>query len=539
MPVSRSEGWDYLIITAANDQQATAYRLQVQTRRENKELRDVRNILVVPDAGGQRVGSGGSTIHCLLEVLRRESEVQDHAFDFGLAAQALRDLRVLIVHAGGDSRRLPAYSPCGKIFVPLPVEKMNGVTSTLFDRLVASFLRLPQGPPGNGQIVIASGDALILFDSSGLSFSGEGITALGARVSPEVAARHGVLCPDKKGAIRLFLQKPSVREQAKTGAIGPGGQSVLDIGVMSMDAGTAAQLLLAFGTTAARSAIMSYGIDLYCEICCALGTEATFEHYLASTRSSGSKLGEPALREIFSALRPIPFNLQALDKCDFLHFGSTRQLITSGIDLFTLDRGEPPYQGILAMTNELGTSGQINGRDCWVEGCRVYAPLSLRQRNVIVGVDVGEPLALPEGACLDIMPGFDRRDQAVWFVRYYGVNDTFKHAVGKDASFCNAKLGDWLQRVGADTRRIWDDATPKNQQTLWNARVFPAEKEHQGYRQWSWMLDVNSATPSQKRRFLDADRYSSAEIAARVNHAGFHQRRAAIQHNSGPLAGEP
>jgi hypothetical protein len=64
---------------------------------------------------------------------------------------------------------------------------------------------------------------------------------------------------------------------------------------------------------------------------------------------------------------------------------------------------------------------------------------------------------------------------------------------------------------------------------LWNARVFPAEREHGAFRRWLWMFDVASATPAQKREFDSADRYSSAEIAVLADHASFHARRAALR----------
>jgi fucokinase len=529
--------WDYLIVTAANELQAAAYELQIQARRASGRLRGVREALVVPDAGGRRIGSGGSTLQCLLEVLRREAGLEEVSGDSDGAEKVLRGLRILIVHAGGDSRRLPAYSPCGKIFVPLPGATTPGPTPTIFDRLVPAFLALPGTAHGAGQVVVASGDALLLFDSAGTSLSGEGITALGARVSPEEAARHGVFCPNADGTVRCYLQKPAVGEQAKAGAIDAAGLSVLDIGVMSMDAAAASRLLRTFGTAVARSVIASQGIDLYREICCALGTDATFEHYLASARSSGSKVAESMLAELFGALRSIPFHVQGLDQCAFLHFGSTRQLITSGIELVTRDCGIPPANRALTMTNEVRDGGRIAGADCWVEGCRLRALLTLHGRNVIVGADVVEPFELPEGACLDLTPGFDRQGGATWFIRYVGVEDTFKESVGKGGTFCGRKLTDWLRTVGAESARVWDDGTPEEERTLWNARVFPAEKEHGAFPQWRWMLDAGSATPEQKRKFLEADRYSSAEIATRVNQNAFHARREAIfrgNHAAGP-----
>jgi fucokinase len=130
------EFWHYLILTAGNDDQAASYEAQIRVRRDAGRLAQVRDTLVVADFEGRRVGSGGSTLQCLREVLRREA-----VGDFADAGRVLRGLRILIVHAGGDSRRLPAYSPRGKVFVPLPGDS----PSALFDRLVPSFLDLPGG----------------------------------------------------------------------------------------------------------------------------------------------------------------------------------------------------------------------------------------------------------------------------------------------------------------------------------------------------------------------------------------------------------
>ena len=65
--------WNYLIITASNDQQAAGYRSQLDLRLKLGLLPEVDNVLVVADPGGRRVGSGGSTLFCLIEVLRHQA----------------------------------------------------------------------------------------------------------------------------------------------------------------------------------------------------------------------------------------------------------------------------------------------------------------------------------------------------------------------------------------------------------------------------------------------------------------------------------
>ena len=520
-PPESPNAWDYLIVTAANARQAAAYDSQIQLRREMGLLPRVRKFLVIPDPDGCRIGSGGSTLRCLAEVLNRESEPGERA------EGVLGRLRLLIVHAGGDSRRLPAYSPCGKIFIPLPGGSPAKMGSTLFDRLVPAFLALPAVRRGAGQVVVAAGDALILFDPAAVRFDHAGITALGAPASPQEAARHGVLCPNPDGSVRLYLQKPDVRAQAEAGAIGGDGRAVLDVGIMSLDARAAVALLSAFEAPAARAAILSHGIDLYREICCALGTEATLDRYITAARSGRSALDEEVLENLFAGLRPIPLNVQLLDECRFLHFGSTSQLISSGLELIAEDLGAPPADTILDIRNDVQANGAISGSESWVEGCRLSAPLRLQRRSVVVGIDVLDPLDLPAGACLDVSSGLNRRGCKVCFIRCCGVQDTFKRSMGEGATFCGQPLAEWIMAAGGPLSNIWDEETPAAERTLWNARLFPAAEESGAFRRWLWMFDIGRAMPEQRAAFHAADRYSSAEIALRVDQAAFHARRGA------------
>jgi len=61
-----------LIVTASNETQARAYESQLKVRQDIGLLGSIRNVMVVPDPGGKRIGSGGSTLYCLIEVLNRQ-----------------------------------------------------------------------------------------------------------------------------------------------------------------------------------------------------------------------------------------------------------------------------------------------------------------------------------------------------------------------------------------------------------------------------------------------------------------------------------
>ena len=413
--------WDYLIVTASNDAQARAYESQLKLRQRRGHLPRVRHVLVVADPEGRRVGSGGSTICCLMEVVNRElatarqpAGVQAHVNPDGTPANTprgqgrlrsspsragsvvfgpatgpvdegdelaralrpLRRLRVLIIHAGGDSRRLPAYGPCGKIFIPIPGAGDPALGFALFDRIAPAFLGLPPGRQGSGQVVIAAGDALVLFDPSNVSLDHPGLTALACRDTPEHARKHGVFCGGADGRVRLYLQKPSPAEQRQLGAVGRDGQALLDIGMMSFDSTLAEALLRGFGIrpdgrgqlvwpAARKREVLARGVDFFREICCAMGADATPAHHCRQAKAAGSRWSADRLGEIFAALAGVPFHLQTVPHARFLHFGTTRQLITSGLALRQHDQGGAPSTGA-AQPEQCAPVRRQKGADAFV-----------------------------------------------------------------------------------------------------------------------------------------------------------------------------
>jgi galactokinase/mevalonate kinase-like predicted kinase len=533
--------WDYLIVTASNDLQARACRSQLEARRALGLLGGVADVRVVADPGGRRVGSGGSTLCCLMEVLARELAAKGGAPADAAADPAafLRPLRILVLHAGGDSRRLPAYGPCGKLFVPVPGMSDSALGTTLFDRLLPVFLDIPEGPAGAGQVVVASGDALVRFDPAELDLARPGIVSLGCLAAPEEASRHGVFCPGPDGRVRRFLQKPSPGDQVAAGAIDRSGRSILDLGIMSLDAASAAALLRAFPvlpdpsdptrlawTPSVRDRMLENGLDLYREVSCAMGTEATPETHRAAAAASGSSWEPSALAALYRGLRDVPFFIQALARCHFLHFGTTRQLIDTGQELVRLDQGTLRPGRLLSLNNRLEAGGGIEGADSWIEGCRIAAPLCLAGRNVMVGVDVDRPLALPAGACLDVLAARTPQGRPAWAVRCYHVEDTFKDTVATGATFCGIPILLWLEEAGVRPEDTWEATVPADRRSLWDARVFPLVDRPDGWRDWLWMLDPARATPQQKKAFLAAERASAAQIAVLADQDAFHTRRA-------------
>lgn len=136
--------WDYVVLTASNAHQASAYEAQIEARKGFLPART--RFLVIPDEGGVRVGSGGATLSVLKAIRDRESR-------FG-------GKRILVIHSGGDSKRVPQYSALGKLFSPVPHELPDGRSSTLFDEFLIAMAAVP-GRIREGMLLL-SGDVLLL-----------------------------------------------------------------------------------------------------------------------------------------------------------------------------------------------------------------------------------------------------------------------------------------------------------------------------------------------------------------------------------------
>jgi hypothetical protein len=111
---------------------------------EAADVADSADWFAASDPAGANLGSGGGTAHLLIEGWRVGGD--------GLPFTAwLRRSRKLLVHGGGQSRRLPAYAAVGKPFVPMPALRWawgQRLDQTLLDLQTPVYERvLAEAPP--------------------------------------------------------------------------------------------------------------------------------------------------------------------------------------------------------------------------------------------------------------------------------------------------------------------------------------------------------------------------------------------------------
>lgn len=459
---------DWLVITTANRRQAGAVRMQLDERARRGALPPGCRTLVVPDAREARIGSGAATVLALAAVARRDRAAPDGR-------------RVLVLHSGGDSRRLPAYAAEGKLFASLPMAAPGMRCGTVFDLLLEDVLAL--APRAGGEVIVAAGDCVIGMRQHPVTLDGPGVIGVAQRASAARAMRHGVYVADARGAVRAFLQKPSVDAMRRARALDARERALVDTGLVSFDADSARALMAAAGVTrgrdgrvrvrrgsladgAARAALPH--VDLYRELMCGFAP--------ARRRAAQPESADPTLRRVLApihaAMRARRFACRVTESGAFLHVGSTREMLASLVGpgapvaefgLRSESDPVPPRRlrgtgHAVALDTVAGEVHVRTGRAV-LDRCEV-GRADLGGDNLVVGVRA-RTLRLPRGVSVFTVPLRGGARVAV----ACGERDDFKMPLGTPGAPGDGTLWDapmWPECSGPDgldgVRWMWDGA---------------------------------------------------------------------------------
>ncbi len=540
-----------LIITASSPAQASGYRRQLAARRDLLLARGIAGWRVVSDPGGRRVGSGGSTLwvlHQIAQDLRKHAPGRTKNL-----ADLFREQRVIIIHSGGDSKRLCSYAAQGKAFTPLPCG------ATLFDLILERLLALPA--PEGGHVLIAAGDVLLTFDPAHVDFDRPGIVGVAYPAPIERGSRHGVYVAEHAtgGAVTDFLQKPSAEEAKQRGAIDAVDRVLVDTGLISLDPPTAAAWLAMAGARLARGGTIRLvpgllrdlsgagdaadgppNIDLYEQMLMAVPRRMTRRRYLdamgaSKTKQAGGTANRRRLEALHAALHGTPFQVSVLPYCDFFHIGSSRELLAN---VTTLGRTAQAYgfanfdravvrdrtatEGAFIYNSVIETPQFRAGPGVLIEASHLTAPASLPGGNIVVGCPAEvDDLRLGQGEGVVALPIKGKSGDEPWAVVRFGIDDDFKTTRADGGTLLNRPLDELLARHGLTGRDIWG-RLPEKRQTLWDACLWVIGPVSESMRYTDWMSDASgSATARTKalRAWRAAARVSLGQLIARVDHA--------------------
>jgi fucokinase len=348
-------GWDRCVLTASDARQAAMYERQLELRRAAGLLPAGTRFEVVADPPGRRIGSGGATLRVMSRLAGAVGERERTARTLSgihdeppLQGRAFLRERVLVIHSGGDSRRLPHCSAAGKLFARVPRVLPDGRASTLFDEFLVSLSGVARTLlPG---VLVASGDVLLLFDHLQLDLHRPGVVGVAIAAPAETGTQHGVYVVEgradrsradggvRPSQLRAFLHKPSLERLRAWDAIAEDGTVPVDTGLVWFDAPTAGSLV----DLAAERSLAPYcgdggppleaGLNLYGDLLMPLVPSTTREGYTADTSdgplTEGLQAARAAIWDRVRSLRQLRgagLSVQRLQPAVFAHFGTTRE----------------------------------------------------------------------------------------------------------------------------------------------------------------------------------------------------------------------
>lgn len=351
------------------------------------------------DPIGHRVGSGGGTTWLLEQCHKACANGID--FDAWLASE-----RRIIVHAGGQSRRLPSYAPSGKILTPIPVfrwERGQKLSQTLLNLQLPLYERLMRLAPEGINTMIVSGDVYIRAAEQLTPVPDADVVCYGLWLDSSIAKDHGVFVSDRStpSVLKQMLQKPSV---ATLNELLQTGFYLTDIGLWMLS-DRAVRLLMK--RSRPDGVLKEY--DLYGEFGCTLGTNPT--------------IADDELRSLKVAIVPLPGG-------EFYHYGTSMEMITSSVAIQNLvndqraimHHGRKPHPSIFiqnATTHITMTEANTN---LWIENSCVGGNWHITHDNIITGVPQNDwTVNLSAGQCVDIVP----IGESDFAIRTYNIDDKF------------------------------------------------------------------------------------------------------------------
>jgi len=432
------------------------------------------------DPPGLKLGSGGGVIQTLLDGANAEGQNFEHWVE---------KKKRLVLLAGGQSRRLPAYAVSGKILMPMPVvrsEHGQRLDQTLLDVQAEEYKRVLNASGPSARVLVASGDVFLRLPKVLPKMPDADIVGLGMSVSPAVASDFGVFFCRKESPseIEMFLQKPEanrIRELAEEHLF------FVDTGLWLLSQRAINFLAEQCGPDQTGAPQRAY--ELYSELGLKLGKKSIQTHGLTS------------------AVVPL------IDS-HFFHFGTTRQLIASMADIQNLDSNSlwqvsrKPHPEMFVLNSDfLFESRSERNRAIWIENSSLPPDFKLEKENVITGLPRGDwSFYLAPGQCLDVLP----IGESQWAVRPYGFDDAFKGRISAvETLWLGQPALEWFKRRALEV--------PAGDPDLQAAPIFAVVEQLDSA--WiSWLIDSSPVPdPVMRERWEKATKLSANQLGEHAN----------------------
>ncbi|KAK3036081.1 hypothetical protein RJ639_029834 [Escallonia herrerae] len=504
---TRVPTWDAIVLTAASPEQAELYQWQLRRAKRVGRIAGSTVTLAVPDPDGQRIGSGAATLNAIYALARHyqqlgldlcpkevasscsKSSSQCGSSTAGVSTMMINFLakkHILLLHAGGDSKRVPWANPMGKVFLPLPylaAEDPDGPVPLLFDHILAISSCARQAFKNEGGLFIMTGDVLPCFDAFSMVLPEDTSCIITVPITLDIAANHGVVVASKTeisdetylvSPVENLLQKPNLKELVKHQAILDDGRTLLDTGIIAVRG--------------------KAWVDLVSLSCSSQPMQMSlYEDLVAAWVSARHEW-----------LRPRPW-----DDLLFLHFGTSSEILDhlSGTGSGLVGRRHlcsipaTTVSDIAASAIILSSKiepGVSIGEDSLLYDSSISGGVQIGSLSIVVGVNIRQGndrtadnsfrFMLPDRHCLWEVPlvGCTRR-----VIVYCGLHDNPKISLLRDGTFCGKPWKKVLDDLGIHENDLWSSAGTQDK-CLWNAKIFPVLPYFEMLNLATWLMGLSN-----------------------------------------------
>lgn len=449
-----------------------------------------------------KLGSGGGTTWLL-----EQAALHDRAKSF---AQWLPLDRRILIHAGGQSRRLPAYAAGGKTSIPIPVFRWargQRINQTLFDLQLPLYEHIMRLAPATHHTLIASGDVFIRTTHPLQPIPQADIICYGLWAEPTLARNHGVFFLPHQTPTQLdfVIQKPTTQQLAN---LSQTHLALMDIGIWLLSDKAVHALRQHTHTTntdtpqADPTTYTPY--DLYTNFGTALGIHPTNP--------------DPIISKLTVAILP-------LEGGQFYHYGTTPEIISSTAALQNLildqrliiQKNVKQHPTLFTQNTIIDLTLTQNNQDIWVENSHIPATWTLTTQHVLTGIPQNDwHINLTPRQCIDIQP----IDQHAYALRPYGYTDTMRGPLHlPTTTYLSQPVTDWLANHNLTPTHF------HHADDIQAADLFPVSDDLTLLgRILQWMLDPMPIIDL-SLEYLNLPRLSADDIAAQTNLQRQHQQR--------------
>lgn len=472
------------------------------------------------DPEGMKLGSGGGTVW-LLDACKRKESAHSNWEEW------LSKEKRILLHAGGQSRRLPAYAPSGKVLTPIPVFRWargQRIDQSLLDLQLPLYESILKKAPEGLHTLIASGDVFLRTTEPLQEIPDADVVCYGLWADSELASHHGMFLMNRNNPNELdfMLQKPDTETQAR---LMQTHFSLMDIGIWLLSDRAVMKLCTKFAQLQGKSSVID-AFDfsnnatpycLYSQFGCALGNHPTAPDELLS--------------DLKVAILPLPGG-------EFYHFGTAPELLTSAEAIqnlvkdqrFIIQKGVKRQSSVFTQNAIISNRPNKSNELVWIENSYITEGWHYSSRNILTGIPNNTwAVNIPEGVCVDIVPIGD----SGYALRPYGYYDPFRGNIDREQTiYLGQPISRWLSTRGID------GATLGRTDDLQAAKLFPVSSSLDDLEKLLHWFISDNPSPTISELWCTLPRLSADELSAQANLPRLFAQRSTLQKHNLPKIAE-